>query len=273
MAYDSLREFPASSQGDYSIQRIMVLFQHGYTDYDIKKINEYTQRHGGRIVYVKNKSELVDFLKKRKEKKRLVKKMVFFCHGIINIASFHYAGENESAGEFTINDIESVYESVFDYDAEIITYACRAGISVDGSDLTGMDAGQKDSPAQKMADTWDVEVRAFEMRSSYVGTYGTGKEIQSAKNYDKVVKKYEAEVNKYKEAIAKGDKNASSPHKPDDYEVNVRRNEDVREREINEDNGGGPISPNGSWRFPTTGDTPAGLKRGLQLYTPIEWRE
>ncbi|HHA1349775.1 TPA: hypothetical protein ACOEER_000807 [Enterobacter ludwigii] len=114
--------------------------------------------------------------------------MVFFCHGIINIASFHYSGDNEYAGEFSIGDIDDVYESVFDYDAEIITYACRAGISVDGNDLTGKDAGQKQSPAQKIADTWDVKVNAFEMRSSYVGVYGTGKEIKEVSDYEKKLK-------------------------------------------------------------------------------------
>ena len=267
-----LREFPLSSKGDYSVQRIMVVFQQGYTEYDIKKINEYTKEQKARIIYVKNKDELVDFLKQRKDKKRLIKKMVFFCHGIINIASFHYAGNNVEAGEFKVDDIKDVYESIFDYDAEVTTYACRAGISVDGSDLTGKDAGQNNSPAQKMADRWDVKVNAFEMRSSYVGIYGTGKEIKLASDYSKIVKEYNDEMIKYEESLAQGDRSVRPPKKPDDYDENIRRYRDVTERTKNEKIGG-PVSPNGSWRFPKTGGTPLGLKKDLQLYTPLEWKE
>lgn len=267
-----LREFPLPSKGDYSVQRIMVVFQQGYTEYDIRKINEYTKVQKARIVYVKNKNELVDFLKRRKDKKRLIKNMVFFCHGIINTASFHYAGDNVEAGEFKVDDITDVYESIFDYDAEVTTYACRAGISLDGSDLTGRDAGQKDGPAQKMADTWDVKVNAFEMRSSYVGIYGTVEEIKLANDYGEIIKDYKNELSKYEELMARGDKNAKSPHKPEDYDKNLRRYLAIKEREANEDNNGGPIDPNGSWSFPTTGNTPTGLKKGLQLYTPLEWK-
>ena len=88
--------------------------------------------------------------------------MVILCHGIIDTASFDYHHENkgkEKTGEFKSRDVVDVQEAVFDYDAVVTTYACRAGISVDGKDLTGMDAGQENSPAQKMADCWDVSER------------------------------------------------------------------------------------------------------------------
>ena len=267
-----LRDFLLSSKEDYSVQRIMVVFQQGYSEYDISKINEYSERQNSRVIYVRNKDELVSFLRQRKTKKRLIKKMVFFCHGIINIASFHYAGDNKDAGEFSIGDINNIYESVFDYDAEITTYACRAGISVDGNDMAGKDAGQKQSPAQKMADAWDVTVSAFEMRSSYVGVYGTGTEIKNAENYDKVIQQYETEMDEYYKEIARGNKKAKQPERPENYDEIKRRNTDIKERSKNEKYGG-PIAPNGAWRFPTTGDTPSGLKKGLQLYQPLEWKK
>lgn len=267
-----MRDFPQPSKNGYSVQRIMVVFQQGYSEYDIGKINEYSEKQNSRVVYVKNKDELVSFLRQRKTKKRLIKKMVFFCHGIINIASFHYAGDNKDAGEFSIDDINNIYESVFDYDAEITTYACRAGISVDGDDMAAKDAGQKQSPAQKMADSWDVTVSAFEMRSSYVGVYGTGTEIKNAENYDKVIQQYETEMDEYYKEIARGNKKAKQPERPENYDEIKRRNTDIKERSKNEKDGG-PIAPNGAWRFPTTGDTPSGLKKGLQLYQPLEWKK
>ncbi|MGR5957829.1 hypothetical protein [Enterobacter ludwigii] len=268
-----LRDFPQSSKGSYSVQRIMVVFKQGYSEYDISKINEYAEKQSSRIIYVRNKDEFVSFLRRRKAKKRLIKKMVFFCHGIINIASFHYSGDNENAGEFFIGDINDVYESVFDYDAEIITYACRAGISVDGNDLTGKDAGQKQSPAQKMADTWDVKVNAFEMRSSYVGVYGTGKEIKEVSDYEKKIEKYKREMSEYKNKKANGEKNLKIPVKPEYYDEMLRRRKDIDERDANQSKSGGPIAPNGSWRYPTSGDTPVGLKKGLLLYRPKEWEK
>ena len=266
-----LREFPQASQGHYAVQRIMVVFQQGYTQNDIFKINEYAERHNARVIYVKNKDEFVSFLKRRKAKRRLIKQMVFFCHGIINIASFHYSGDDVKAGEFTADDIEAVYESIFDYDAKITTYACRAGISVDGNDFTGKDAGQKESPAQKMADMWDVEVSAFEIRSSYVGVYGSGEEIKNAENYEKVIQQYEIEMDEYYKEIGSGNEKAKQPERPENYDEIKRRNTDIKERSKNEKEGG-PIAPNGSWRFPTTGDTPSGLKKILQLYQPVEWK-
>lgn len=265
-----LRDFPTSSPDDYTLQRIIIVFQSGYTENDIKVINDYVTKLNARVIYVKNKNDLISFLQERKNKKRLIKEMVFFCHGIINIASFHYAGEDETLGEFSSVDIKKIYESIFDYDAKVTTYACRAGISKDGSDFTGKDPGQKFSPAQNMADAWDIRVRAFEMRSSYVGVYGTSEEIQLAKNYSNTVKRHEEEIAIYEESIRKGDKNAKPPKKPDEYEENIRRNEDVHQRAENEKKGG-PISPNGSWRYPGTGNTPVGLKKGLQTYFPLEW--
>ncbi|MEG2530141.1 MAG: hypothetical protein RSB02_08720 [Anaerovoracaceae bacterium] len=238
----------------------MVVFQQGYTTNDVAVINQYAEKLNSRVVYVKNKQELVHFFNQRKTNKRLIKKVSVFCHGVINIASFHYAGDNLDLGEFSFSDIKDVYESIFDYDAEITTYACRAGISVDGSDLSNKDAGQKESPAQRMVNHWDVKVKAFEMRSSYVDIYGTAEEIKKDNNYNKIIKGYQSEMDNYKIEKAKGNKDAKPPELPEGYDENYRRSIDVKERAKNEKNGG-PISPNGSWRYPTTGNTPAGLKK------------
>lgn len=64
-----LRDFLQSSKEDYSVQRIMVVFQQGYSEYDISKINEYSEKQNSRVIYVRNKDELVSFLRQRKTKK------------------------------------------------------------------------------------------------------------------------------------------------------------------------------------------------------------
>jgi hypothetical protein len=267
-----LQLFPKASQSDYAVQRIMVVFQQGHTDTDVARINDYTKKLGGRIKYVKNIQELIYFLNQRKEKKRLIKEMVFFCHGIIDYASFHYAGDNEDDGLFGSKEIEKVYESIFDFDSKLTTYACRAGISVSGDDLTGKNAGQDKSPAQRMANTWDIEVKAFEMRSLYDSVYGTGKEIKEAEEYETMIEKYKANLEIYKKEKAKGNVNAKPPAKPKDYDVMQKRNTDVTVRELNKSKGNGPIAPNGSWHLPGTASDPLGLKKGLQNYKPVEWK-
>ncbi|EEJ8591827.1 hypothetical protein YR33_004576 [Salmonella enterica subsp. enterica] len=250
----------------------MIVFQQGYTVNDISRINEYSGRQKARIVYVKNKDEFVDFLRKRKSKKRLIKKMVFFCHGIIDFATFPYQGDDVEAGLFGTDEIDKIYESIFDYDAEIITYACRAGISVDDIDLTGKNAGQKQNPAQIMADTWDVKVSAFEMRSLYKDIYGTPEEIKKVARDNKTIEKYHTDLARYNYEKLLGNDNIQKPTKPDGYDEMIRQKNEIDEREENARNGGGPIAPNGSWCFPTTGESPRGLKQGLQSYKPLEWR-
>ncbi|EJX0633956.1 PAAR domain-containing protein [Salmonella enterica] len=270
-----LQSFPPARWGNTSVQRIMVVFQLGYTSKDIGIINKYAESFGARIVYVRNKDELVSFFNQRKEKNRLIKELVLLCHGVIKTASFHYHHEDEGtekAGMFKHSDIENVDESIFDLDAMVTTYACRAGISNGDKEFNDQDAGQKDSPAQKMADCWDVSVKAFEMRSSYAKVYGTKQEIKEAREYGPVVEKYERDMGKYKQEKENGNNNATPPKKPEGYDEKAKRYNDVIEREEN-DNSGGPIAPNGAWRMPETGDTPKGLKHGLQDYQPKEWKK
>ena len=152
------------------------------------------------------------------------------------------------------------------------TKGCRAGISDGDKDFSGKDnAGQKDSPAQKMADCWDVRVKAFEMRSDYSKVYGTGTEIKEAQKYGDVVGKYENDMEIYKQEKAKGNNEMSPPEKPEGYDEKSKRYIDVSTRDKNENDGGGPIAPNGAWHMPETGESPKGLKSGLQDYQPAEW--
>ncbi len=269
-----LRLFPEVNKDNYSIQRIFLMFQQGYVEKGIELINEYVEELSGRVVYVKDKAEFIKFLNSRKDKNRVIKEVVILCHGIIDTASFDYHHENkgkEKTGEFKSRDVVDVQEAVFDYDAVVTTYACRAGISVDGKDLTGMDAGQENSPAQKMADCWDVSVRAFEMRSDYSSIYGTKKEIRAAENYEDVIEEYEESLSGYNKKKANGDVDITPPQKPENYDEMSKRYDDVTARDANAKRGAGPIAPNGAWRMPGTGDSPEGLKEGLQTYQPGEW--
>ncbi|EAW1174091.1 hypothetical protein S922_21310 [Salmonella enterica subsp. enterica] len=117
-----------------------------------------------------------------------------------------------------------------------------------------------------------VSVKAFEMRSSYVKVYGTKQEIREANEYGPVVEKYERDMDRYEQEKRNGNNNATLPKKPEGYDEKARRYKDVMERDEN-DNSGGPIAPNGAWHMPETGETPKGLRHGLQDYQPEEWKK
>ncbi|HHA1349776.1 TPA: hypothetical protein ACOEER_000808 [Enterobacter ludwigii] len=80
-------------------------------------------------------------------------------------------------------------------------------------------------------------------------------------------------MSEYKNKKANGEKNLKIPVKPEHYDEMLRRRKDIDERDANQSKSGGPIAPNGSWRYPTSGDTPVGLKKGLLLYRPKEWEK
>lgn len=168
-----LRLFPQATS-DYKIQRILVVFQHGYTATDIQRINNYVKTLKARIIYIKTADELVEFLNSRIDKKRLVKQLVFVSHGLIGKISFRYEGDDEVSGEFNQQLVDKVNKLIFHYDAEVISYACRTGIGVDQESFkSSAEAQSEKSLAQYMANSWMVKVKAFEHRSLYANTYGT----------------------------------------------------------------------------------------------------
>ena len=88
-------------------------------------------RLDARVVYVKTVNELVNFSNQRIEKNRAIRKLIFFSHGVIGKISLRYEGDDVASGEFTKASIAQVNKSVFNYDDEVISYACRTGIGID----------------------------------------------------------------------------------------------------------------------------------------------
>lgn len=259
-----IRIFPEPIPDNDKKQRILVVFQQGYTENDIQRINEYTKKLKARIVYVKNVQELIQFLNQRIEKKRYIRKLVFFSHGVVGKICFHYDGDREEQGELTSELITQVKSSSFHYDAEVISYACRTGIGRDGSSFSNsIEAHPEESLAQKMATTWKVTVFAFEKRSSYAGTYGTDKETAEASEANAILKKYQKQQSDYASGRSK---TPPSEFLRLRYESKKEHAQALEKRNENKDTGGGPIMPLGAWHLPISGETPTGLKNGLQSY-------
>jgi hypothetical protein len=260
--------FPKPSLGNTKKQRILVVFQQGYTPNDVQRITEYTKDLNARIVYVKNVQELIVFFSQRIEKKRSIKHLVIFSHGLVGKLSFHYGGDREEDGEFSHAHIAQVRSAVFHYDGEITSYACRTGIGRDGSHFANsLEAHPEESLAQHMANAWMVKVRAFEKRSSYAQTYGTKQEAEDAHKALAMRSQYEKQQSDYARGISK---KPPSDFLRAGYEARKERADAVKTRDDNEDTDGGPIMPLGAWHLPTSGETPTGLKNGLQVYQFIK---
>lgn len=256
-----LKLFPQTTS-DYKVQRILVVFQHGYTSTDIQRINEYTTRLNARVIYVKTVSELIKFLNQRIEKKRAIKKLMVFSHGVVGRISLRYAGDDVTSGEFTKTSVTQVNKSIFDYDAEVISYACRTGIGKDGESFkSSAEAQPEKSLAQDMANQWMVTVKAFERRSLYAKTYGTGTEIKEAQDSEAIIKEYDKKEKLYNDGKLK-----DKPQKPPNYDLLKERTKSIKTRDQNAKGDDGPIMPLGAWHLPTSGATPTGLKNGLQVY-------
>lgn len=256
-----LHIFPKTT-ADYSKQNILVVFQHGYTSNDISRINQYAKDLGARIVYVKTVAQFIEFLNARIEKGRLVKRLVFYSHGVIGSISLHYGGDDEQLGNFNNASVKQIKKSIFHHDAQVISYACRTGIGVDKDSFkSSAEAKPEASLAQHMANQWKVTVKAFERRSLYAKTYGTASEIQEANNAEQKIKLYNQQMRQYNEKEIK-----TKPSIPPNYKTLLEKLNSIKERDKNARLDGGPIMPRGAWHPPTSGETPTGLKYGLQTY-------
>ena len=256
-----LHLFPKTT-ADHSKQNILVVFQHGYTSNDISRINQYTKNLGARIVYVKTVAQFIEFLNARIEKGRLIKRLVFYSHGVIGSISLHYGGDDEQLGNFNNTSVKQIKKNIFHHDAQVISYACRTGIGVDKDSFkNSAEAKPETSLAQYMANQWKVTVKAFERRSLYAKTYGTASEIKAVDEASKLLKEYETQLDRYNKKIT-----SKKPIMPTNYKLLKTRRESKIIRDDNANNDGGPIMPLGAWHPPTSGETPSGLKYGLQTY-------
>ena len=134
----------------------------------------------------------------------------------------------------------------FDYDAVVTTYACRAGISVNGKDLTGMDAGQENSPGTKDGGLLGRGVSERLKWSDYSSIYGTKKKYVQQKNYEDVIEEYEESL---RNIIRKRRMVMSILRRPRNPKIMMRCQNAMMmsQREMLTLNGGaGPIAPNGA---------------------------
>jgi len=164
-----------------------------YSAKAIERINKSVKKHGGTLLVVSKKQELLDYVNGTTENVhgecRDIDKILslqFFAHGTPGSIHMNYAEKGDWSIDkdfvdgVNANEPSTSKDDLFTKDANVKSFACRtgAGINIDKGDdtsnprLLDMDYQRKHSAtgmslAQYMADTWDVKVYALLERTIY----------------------------------------------------------------------------------------------------------
>lgn len=153
-------------------QQTLLFVDEGYTKAEKLPLEFLVDQHGVRVVSIATTAELVQYMNTRPlhqdcKRRVLLQDVIFFCHGYPGVIDLNYKGHQ--AVRLDASSLASIGTDVFVADGRIGSYACRTG---NGSYWTGSfqsdaDALPEESLAQKMADHFGVEVRAFLTKSFY----------------------------------------------------------------------------------------------------------
>lgn len=281
-----LRMYPETTP-DKSIRRIFLIFTDAYERALLEKVKEYVEsRYGAEYAELASIAELVAFIERRPQKRRRIKQMDFFSHGVVHHVEFGYGTRYRETCSLGDSQARKFPLNAFDEEARIYSYACRTGVGVDKSSFDHGDDPQYDqSLAQIIADSAEVRVWAFPRRSNYDETYGTGEDRERVIETEVKMREYEINLNSYKIQLSayqqrikasEGQQTYSGPSpqppiKPysDSDELLVFRS---RERSWNQKQLNVPLDPYGAVRGVRSGDTPTGLPMELRGFTPKAWQ-
>ncbi|WP_131723358.1 MULTISPECIES: hypothetical protein [Burkholderia] len=283
-----LRQYPEGTP-DYAIQRVFLIFAKDYPRKlldELKKIVEVG--YCASYQELTDVADLVTFIAARRSKKRLIKQLDIFSHGLVHSIEFGYDVGESWQIRYGLNQARMLAPLAFDDDATIFSYACRTGLGHDiGSKLDpGEDPRYEESLAQVMADAGDVEVQAFPRRSNYDETYGTREELIAAKKTQPKIDEYRREVEAYHHqmaayrkrtlALGKGPMNEipgepppKAPVKPyTDREFQLAKHMGARRIYEEDSDIDLPLDPLGAVNPVRSGSTPEGLPMGLRTFRP-----
>ncbi len=163
--------------------RTMVLFTEGYSDNQITAIAESVSAFGGHLVLVNSSQELTNYLNSGEVSSNEVSEyrindkitdVDIYAHGIVGSIEFGYKTSKADIYRFNSMNAESLNSSAFQSNGCITSYACRTGLG--NFDIYGTslfrNPNYSNSLAKQIADNSGIFVRAFAVRTSYVGTLG-----------------------------------------------------------------------------------------------------
>lgn len=285
-----LQQYPAGT-ADYSIQRVFLIFTEQYSRALLDEVRSIvTGMYGASYRELTSVSDLVDFANARLTKKRRIKQMDFYAHGVVHSVEFGYQTGSKTQAElrFGLAQARMMNELAFDEKARISSYACRTGLGHDIGDRLdpGEDPGYRESLAQVLADAADIRVDAFPRRTSYENTFGTSSDRKAALETQRRMDQYKQAQEQYFLQLAVYHKrinaanNARIGAEPDDPppEPPVKPYSNEEEKLViqmeERDNYSKssrfevPLDKYGAVRPVDSGKTPEGLPMGMKAFRP-----
>jgi hypothetical protein len=168
------RLYPSASAND-ATQRIFLIFTEDYERHLLDAIKDVVEtRYGAKYRELDSIAQLLDFINLRISKKREIKQLDIFSHGLVGTIEFGYELDKADSYRMRNAQAQMLKAEAFDLNAKIHSYACRTGLGIhaDVHVSEGEDPLYKKSLAQLIANTAQTSVWAFPRRSNYDQTYG-----------------------------------------------------------------------------------------------------
>jgi hypothetical protein len=285
-----IRLYPPASVND-ATQRIFLIFTEDYERPLLDALKNVVEaRYGAKYRELDSIAQLLDFISLRISKKREIKQLDLFAHGLVGTIEFGY--ELDKAESYRMRDAQALMlkPEAFDLSAKIHSYACRTGLGIhaDVHVSEGENPLYEQSLAQLIANTAQTAVWAFPRRSNYDQTYGNSadrSELECAKQRvltDKLaMDRYELQRSGYQRRLsahrqASKDANAQLPNEaPPRLPEKSASTEDealsrhAKSRDTHSKTIGYPLDAEGALRPVRAGDSPTGVPATLREYKPL----
>lgn len=284
-----IRLYPPATPND-STQRIFLIFTEGYE----RKLLDYVKdlvmtRYQAKYRELDSISHFVEFINIRTRKKREIKQLDFYAHGLVGSIEFGYEMDKDDSYRLRDAQAQMLKPEAFDLGAKICSYACRTGLGIQADVQVDDDENPlyEKSLAQIMANASRTTVWAFPRRSNYDQTYGNASDraglasardkinadAQAMNNYRGQFIEYQRRLAAYRMAnndVAAQLPNEAAPVPPHktasaEEEILVRH---ANSRDENEALIGYPLDVEGAVRGVRAGDTPTGVPAILREYKP-----
>lgn len=285
-----IRMYPPASAND-ATQRIFLIFTEDYERPLLDAVKGVVEtRYGAKYRELDSIAQLLDFINLRISKKREIKQLDLFAHGLVGTIEFGY--ELDKADSYRMRDAQAqmLKPEAFDLSAKIHSYACRTGLGIHADVHVSEDEDPlyEKSLAQLIANTAQAPVWAFPRRSNYDQTYGnstdraglesaqekSNADAQAMKAYRRRLSDYQKRLTAYrqtsKDATAQLP-NETLPQPPsktasEEDKTLVRH---AHSRDSYQQSIGYPLDAEGALRPVRAGDSPTGVPAILREYKPL----
>jgi len=199
--HQALRQLKQYSVNEKDETRTLLIFTQGYTERQLKRIEQQAAKLGATVIRISSVQHLTDYINtkspnglptsKREEDK--ITNIDAFAHGIVGAIEFGYqinrGNQTNTSMSFTKTSAEALDKKAFAENAVFTSYACRTGLGnpeIDQVKYPWESTDKENSLAQNIADAANITVRAYLVRTDYSNTLSTPLERLDYKVYSQL---------------------------------------------------------------------------------------